>query len=155
MADESWQDRVVGARMSVDSTFDDRVVASSFSRQQWNLLMTAVEFEIVDAEDPESARIVADTDGLDAVLPELDALDQGMAAMTGASGPADDGRFTGGGFLATIKETLGLRDGDGRGVDDVQRAEAVELLQAYAESLQDHLVETGRWEEIRSAAAEK
>ncbi|AKH98024.1 DUF5799 family protein [Halanaeroarchaeum sulfurireducens] len=150
MADESWHDRVVGARMSVDDTFEDRVVASSFSRQQWNLLMTAVEFEIVDAEDPERARIVADTDGLDAVLPELDALDQGMAAMGGSE--SDVGGSAGGGLVDSIKGALGMRD-DGS-VDDTQRAEAVELTQAYADTLQTHLEEQDRWEEIREIATQ-
>jgi hypothetical protein len=149
MTDDSWRGRIVGARMTVDDEFSDRVEASSFSRQQWSLIMTATEFELRDADDPEQARIVANTDNLDAILPELENIEQQMGGMAG--GP--DGGGSGGGLLQTISNALGLGSSDDDGVDESQRAEATELVQAYGDMLQQHLEETGRWEEIRSIAA--
>ncbi|MFB6255890.1 MAG: DUF5799 family protein, partial [Haloplanus sp.] len=58
----NWTDRIVGDRMAVDREFSDRVRASEFSNQEWGLVMTAVDFEIEHAEDPDRARIVADTE---------------------------------------------------------------------------------------------
>jgi hypothetical protein len=149
MTDDSWRGRIVGARMTVDDEFSDRVEASSFSRQQWSLIMTATEFELRDADDPEQARIVANTDNLDAILPELENIEQQMGGMAG--GP--DGGGSGGGLLQTISNALGLGSSDDDGVDESQRAEATELVQAYGDMLQQHLEETGRWEGIRSIAA--
>ena len=149
MTDDSWQDRVVGARMTVDTEFADRVEASSFSRQQWGLVMTATEFEIENADDAENARIVANTDDLDTILPELDAIEQQMGAMGG--GPARE--ESSGGLFGTIADALGFGSDDGDEVDEGQRAEAVDLVQTYAEALQTHLEEQGRWEEIRAVAA--
>lgn len=149
MTDDSWQDRVVGARMAVDTDFEDRVEASSFSRQQWSLIMTAVNFEIRDADDPERARIVANTDQLDAILPELDEIERQMGAMGGEVG----GGSSLGGVFSSITDALGLGNGDGSEGEAAQRDEATELVQEYAERLQAHLEENDRWEEIRSIAA--
>ncbi|MFW6003465.1 MAG: DUF5799 family protein [Halanaeroarchaeum sp.] len=152
MTDDSWRDRLVGARMAVDEAFEDRVAASSFSRQQWSLVMTATTFEIEAADDPERARIVANTDGLDAILPELDEIERQMGAMGG--GGDRDGGTAGGGVLESITSALGLGDGDGSDDDHAaQRAEATELVEAYAAQLQDHLEANGRWESIREMAA--
>lgn len=148
MTDDSWQDRVVGARMAVDTDFEDRIEASSFSRQQWSLIMTAVSFEIRDADDSERARIVANTDQLDAILPELDEIERQMGAMGGEMG----GGSSTGGVLSSIASALGLGNGDGSDGEAAQREEATELVQEYAERLQAHLEEEGRWEEIRSMA---
>ena len=147
MTDDSWRGRIVGARMTVDDEFSDRVEASSFSRQQWSLIMTGTEFELHHADDPERARIVANTDNLDAILPELEKVEQQMGGMAGRRG----GNESGGGVFDTISNALGLGDGDDD-VDESQRAEATELVQAYGDMLQQHLEETGRWEEIRSIA---
>lgn len=149
MTDDSWQDRVVGARMAVDTDFEDRIEASSFSRQQWSLIMTATSFEIRDADDPERARIVANTDQLDAILPELDEIERQMGAMGGEEG----GGSSTGGILSSITDALGLGNGDGSDGEAAQREEATELVQEYAERLQAHLEEADRWEEIRSMAA--
>lgn len=149
MTDDSWRGRIVGARMTVDDEFTDRVEASSFSRQQWSLIMTATEFELQHAGDPERAQIVANTDNLDAILPELENIEQQMGGMAGGSG----GDKSGGGVLAKISNALGLDNGGDDGVDESQRAEAIELVEAYGDMLQQHLEETGRWEEVRSVAA--
>ena len=51
-----WQDLIVGDRMAVDQEFSRRVTESEFSSQQWGLVMTATEFRVEDADDPEHAR---------------------------------------------------------------------------------------------------
>ena len=147
MAD--WTDQIVGDRMAVDQEFASRVGQSRFSRQQWGLIMTAVEFEIERPDDPERARIVADTSKLEHILPELDQVDRQMAAMGGAGGSPGG---SSGGFVSSIKGLLGLDDG---GEDDEQRAAAEALAQEYATELQAHLEAEGRWEQIRQFAAEE
>jgi len=142
-----WQDLIVGARMSVDQQFADRVQASSLSRPQWGLVMTAVDFAFENPEDPEAARIVADTSSLEHVLPEMDNVDQQMGAMGGGGG----GSSGGSGVVGGIKDALGIGGGD----DDNEElaAESRELAQAYADKLQAHLEGEGRFEEVRRAAA--
>lgn len=144
----SWQELIAGARMTVDQEFADRVMESEFSRQQWGLIMTAVEFDIVNPNDPEDARIVADTSKLEHILPELDNLDQAMGAM-GAGGAGAGGR-SGGGLFSDIKNALGM---GGSGDDDERRAAAEALTQEYAVELQAHLESNGQWERIRETAA--
>lgn len=151
MTDDAWRDRIVGARMAVDDEFADRVEASSFSRQQWSLVMTATEFDIEDAEDPERAHIVATTDQLDSVIPELDEIETQMQSMGGGGGQRSGG--SGGGIFSKIKDTLGLQNGSKGSEDDERKREAVQLVGEYAEMLQEYLEERGRWEEIRSIAA--
>jgi hypothetical protein len=142
-----WQDQIVGARMTVDQEFADRVRASSLSRPQWGLVMTAVEFEIRDAEDPEAAAMVADTSKLEHVLPEMANVDDQMNAMAGGSG----GSSSPSGVVGGIKNALGLGGGD----DDNEELaeESTQLAQAYADELQAHLENEGRWDDVRRAAA--
>jgi len=143
-----WQDQIVGARMTVDQEFADRVRASSLSRPQWGLVMTAVEFEIRDAEDPEAAAMVADTSKLEHVLPEMANVDDQMNAMAGGSG----GSSSPSGVVGGIKNALGLGGGD----DDNEELaeESTQLAQAYADELQAHLENEGRWDDVRRAAAD-
>ena len=141
-----WQDRIVGVRMNVDREFSDRVEASSFSRQQWGLVMTATEFEIENPGDADDARIVANTEKLPSVLPEMDRIEEQMGAMGGGSGGSG-----GGGVLGNLKDALGL--GKGGSKDEERAAEARELTQAYADQLQRELENAGRWDEIRNLAA--
>ncbi|MWV64915.1 hypothetical protein GRS48_08800 [Halorubrum sp. JWXQ-INN 858] len=146
-----WTDSIVGDRMTVDREFNERVVASEFTSQEWGLIMTATEFEIEDADDPEQARIVADTSKLPAIMPELENVRSQVAAMGGA--PAGDDRGgSGGGIVAAIKGALGL-GGDG-GPDDEDLAAAERLVGEYADALQAHLEDTGKWERVRVAYQE-
>jgi len=142
-----WQDQIVGERMTVDQEFADRVRASSLSRPQWGLVMTAVEFEIRDADDPEAAAMVADTSKLEHVLPEMANVDDQMNAMAGGSG----GSSSGSGVVGGIKNALGLGGG---GDDNEELAEeSTQLAQAYADELQAHLENEGRWDDVRRTAA--
>jgi hypothetical protein len=152
MAD--WTDRIVGDRMRVDQEFNDRVVASEFSSQEWGLIMTAVEFEIEHPEDPERARIVANTEKLPQVMPELDNIKQQMNAMGGAGGGKSDDSGGSGGLFGSIKSAFGLGGGGGGGSDQQKLAAAEELTQEYADALQQRLESTGKWEQVRATAAE-
>ena len=138
MTDTDWTDRIAGARMTVDKQFTDRVDASSFTNQQWGLVMTAVEFDIEGPDDPETATIVADTSKLPSIMPELDKVGQGGPMAGGAGG----GGGGGGGLLDGVKSALGLSGDDG---EDDRTDEARQLAQAYADELQAELESTGRW----------
>lgn len=138
MSTRAWRDRIVGDRMTVDQEFADAVENSQFSRQQWGLIMTAVEFEIHDPET-DSARLVADTEKLPHVMDELENID----ARTNSMGGADDS----GGIVDSLRGMLGGDDGG-----DEQLAAAERLVGEYADRLQTHLEERGKWDEIRAAA---
>jgi hypothetical protein len=149
MAD--WTDAIVGERMTVDDRFNERVAASRFSSQEWGLIMTATELEIENSDDPEAARIVADTESLPAVMPELEAVRSQVAAMGGAPG-ADD-RGSGGGIVGSILGALGI-EGDDDGPSDEEIEAAERLAQEYADELQAHLEEVGKWEQVRISYTE-
>src|SRR6056297_770248 len=126
---DDWTGRIAGERMAADKQFADRVEASSFSNQQWGLVMTAVEFDIEGPDDPETATIVADTSKLPSIMPELDKVGQGGPMAGGAGG----GGGGGGGLLDGVKSALGLSGDDG---EDDRTDEARQLAQAYADELQ-------------------
>lgn len=146
MADQTWTDLIVGDRMTVDQQFNDRVTASEFTRQEWGLVMTAVEFEIENPEDADDARIVANTSKLEHVMPELDNIKQQMNPMGGGSG-SDSG-----GIISSVKSALGMGESDG--ADEEKTRAAERLTQEYADELQAHLEEKGKWSQIRRAASE-
>ena len=151
MSDSNWTDRFVGDRMAVDQEFNQRVAQSEFSSQEWGMIMTAVELEIEDAEDPEAARLVADTEKLPQVMPALDDVRDQMGAMGGApsGGGGGSSRSSGGdGILGSIKSLLG-----GGGGDERERA-AAELAQEYADQFQERLESQGKWERACAAAAD-
>ncbi|QLG63494.1 DUF5799 family protein [Halorarum salinum] len=142
----NWTDAIVGDRMAVDREFSERVRGSRFSNQEWGLIMTAVEFEIEHADDPERASIVADTSKLSSIVPELEKVSNQMQGMGGAGGDS------GGSVLDGIRGAL---FGDGSSGDDREKQEAAERLsQEYADALQAHLESKGTWEQVRIAYQE-
>jgi len=149
-----WTDAIVGERMTVDNQFNDRVASSRFSSQEWGLIMTATEFEIEHSDDPEDARVVADTSNLSAVMPELKNVRDQVSAMGGA--PTGGGSGGGsGGVLDSIKGALGLGGDGGSDAPSDEEVEAAErLVQEYADELQAHLEEVGKWEQVRIAYQE-
>ena len=152
-----WTDAIVGERMTVDNQFNDRVASSRFSSQEWGLIMTATEFEIEDSNDPENARIVADTSNLPAIMPELKNVRDQVSAMGGApgGGNGDGGSGGSGGVFDSIKGALGLGGSGGGGGPSDEEVEAAErLVQEYAGELQAHLEEVGKWEQVRIAYQE-
>lgn len=139
-----WNDHVVGDRMTVDQEFSERVQSSGFTSQEWGLIMTATDFEI---EDPgtDHAQIVANTENLPQMMPELENVRKQMPS------PGGDGRGnSGGGVLDNLKDALGIGGGDG--VDDERLAEARQLTQEYATEFQNHLEKRGKWEDVQEIA---
>ena len=151
MAD--WQDRIVGDRMTVDNEFSSRIDNSQFTRQEWGLIMTAASFEIKNPDDEGAAEIVANTEELRGMMPEIEKISD-MDPMGG--NPQDDSG-SGGGLLDSIFDAIGLGgDSGGPGGVDEGKLEAAETLVAeYADELQAHLEAQGRWDEIRAIAAEE
>jgi hypothetical protein len=145
----NWNDHVVGDRMTVDQEFSERVRASAFSSQEWGLIMTATEFEI---ENPGSddARIVANTDNLPQMMPELENIRNQMPGGGGGRGGSRGGGGGGGGLFGNIKDALGLDGSDD--VDEARLAEARELTQEYAEKFQQHLEKRNKWERVQELA---
>jgi len=78
-----WTDRIVSERMTVDREFGTRVQSSRFTSQEWSLIMTATEFEIEHPEDTERARLVANTEKVEQILPELENVRSQVGAMGG------------------------------------------------------------------------
>jgi len=155
MGMSDWTDAIVGERMTVDNQFTDRVAASRFSSQEWGLIMTATEFEIENADDSENARIVADTSSLPAIMPELENVRSQVAAMGGSPGGAGGSGGSGGGLVDSIKGALGLGGSGGNdGPSDEELDAAERLVQEYADELQAHLEEVGKWEQVRVAYQE-
>lgn len=142
-----WQDRIVGARMAVDNDYSPRIDNSGFSRQEWGLIMTAVEFDIRDAADDEEAELYADTSNLPEIMPEVENVAQ-MSSM----GAAGNQQSSSGGFVDSVKSALGLGGGSsGGGVDEDRLSEAEELAQGYATELQRYLEQNDSWDEVRAA----
>jgi hypothetical protein len=75
-----------------------------------------------------------------------------VAAMGGATN--DDGGSSGGGLLGSVLGALGLGGSSDDSPSDEELEAAEQLVQAYADELQAHLVEVGRWEQIRIAYQE-
>lgn len=143
-----WTDAIVGDRMTVDQEFAGRVASSEFSTQEWGLIMTATELDIEHADDPDRARIIADTSKVEGIMPELESLDQGMP-MGGGGGRSNGSGV--GGLVGSLKDALGMGDD---GVDEERLAAAERLTQAYADELQSHLETRGKWEQVRLAYRE-
>lgn len=147
MTERAWHDLIVGDRMAVDQEFAQQVSDSQFSRQEWGLIMTAVEFDIEHPEDPERARLVADTSKVADIMPEVERAARMQRQQMGGS--------SGGGFVDSLKDALGFGGGRGvrGGVDQEKVSAAVSLVESYTAELQTHLERQGRWEETRLAAS--
>jgi hypothetical protein len=139
-------EKLAGARMRVDGRFNDRILDSQFSNQEWGLIMTAVEFEIDQPEDPAQARLVANTDNVSAVIGEI-----GDEQPHHPAGPASAGTDSSGGILDRLGDALGI--GESESTDDTEQLEAAEqLATAYADELQAFLKEEGRWTAVCESA---
>lgn len=134
----AWEDLIVAERLEVDRAFQDRIRAAELPNQSWELVMTAVQFEIENPADPDGARLVANTDRLESVLPAMREVEASMGY--------GDARGSGGGLLDRVRSLFG---GSGGG----RRAEAERLADAYAEELEGLLVERGKWEQVCATAA--
>lgn len=139
---------IVGDRMAVDREFSQRVTDSEFSRQEWGLVMTAVEFDIEHPGDDERAKLVADTSKVEQVMPEMESIQSQMNAMGGGQRKKESR-----GIFSSVKDALGL-GGGGNGVDQDRLAAAERLAQEYADELQERLESQGKWKRVRSAVSE-
>jgi len=140
---DDWTATIASERMQIDQEFADRIDASSFNRQQWGLVMTALELDVEDPGAPDAARIVPDMSSVPAILPELDSV--GQPGYGGA--PGGGGGGSGGGIVDSVKGALGLG-----GSDDERLEEATELATEYCERLQQKLESNGRWDDVRRRA---
>lgn len=144
----NWTDAIIGDRMAVDQEFTDRVQASAFSSQEWGLIMTATELEMEQPDDPEQARIVANTENVESVLPELEAINNQMpmGGSPGRDNAADSG------LIGTLKQTLGFGGSESDDAVDEERLAAAEALtQEYADALQEHLEANDKFQQAREA----
>lgn len=149
-----WTDQIVGERMTVDKEFTQDVMNSEFTNQEWDLIMSAVEFEIENPGSPADARIVANTEKVATIVPELDDINAQMQAMGGAPGGGSRDRGSGGsGIVDSVKSALGMGGGGDDEADQERIDAASELAGRYGEELQAHLESKGRWEEICAVAA--
>ena len=154
MTENRWTDRIVGDRMAVDREFTDDVEQSEFSRQEWGLIMTAVEFEIANPGEAD-AELVANTSKLPQIMPELEKLTSQMNSMGGGGRSSGRGGRSSGGFVDSVKGALGLGGGTSGGSADEERlANATALVEAYAGQLQQRLEARGTWDEVQQAARE-
>jgi hypothetical protein len=146
-----WTNKLAGPRMQIDQQFNDRVTNSRFSNQEWGLIMTAVEWRIHEPDDPEAARLEADTSKIEEIIPELDRIKEQM----GASGsPMAGGGQSGGGIGDRIRGMFdSLLDNGSAGSDAERLADAEALVQEYARELQRYLEDREQWDDIREAAA--
>ena len=148
MSDE-WTDRLAGARMQVDKRFSDRVDDSRFTNQEWGLIMTAVEFDIREPADPETAELVAETDQIEDIVPELGRIQEQMG---GSPTPVDSGP-SGGMIIGRLRRYIdGLRTNSRGGNEKQKLSDATELVDEYAVELQLYLEEEGMWADICSRA---
>jgi hypothetical protein len=169
MTDHTWRDRLAGHRMQVDEQFAARVRDSKLTNGEWNLVMTAVEFEI-DGEG-EHARLVADTSKIHSVVPEFENMRQRGPGVSKSRPESVDG------VLDSVRNVLGVdsfgdvvdlepleerldRDLTGAlgldsGTEDDEKVQAaIRLTESYARELQSHLEDRGEWESIREAASQ-
>lgn len=136
---DDWTAMIAGERMEMDQEFADRIEGSSFNRQQWGLVMTALDFEIENPSNPDEARLVPDTSSVPAILPELDNV--GQQGPMGAGSQSSGQR---GGLMESVKGALGL----GGGRDDARLEEATALASEYCDRLQERLESSGRWDSV-------
>jgi hypothetical protein len=148
---DAWTDNLAGARMQVDQQFNDRILDSQFSNQEWGLIMTAVEFDIENPGQPEEATLVADTEDLEQVIPELDKIKQQMG---GSSDPTNQDSSSGllGGRLGKYLDAL--QSSSQSSNHHQQLNNATTLVNEYALELQRFLEAEGRWTDICALAAD-
>jgi len=145
---DDWTDQLAGARMQVDQRYQDVLDASDFSNQEWGLVMTAIDWDIENPEDPEEATLVADKSKLPDIVPELRTIQKEMG---GSPTPVEEGPNTEG-FLGRLRQYVHHLRGDNES-SEKKLGDAEELVDGYTLELQEFLEERGRWEDLCAAAA--
>ena len=163
MTDGTWRDRLAGHRMQVDEQFAPEVRNSPLTNGEWNLVMTAVEFEVEG--QGEHARLTADTSKVESVVPEFEKMRRrgpgGTSERPGSVNGVIDSLTNVLGIDSfddivdlepvgeSLRGSLGLGSSTG---DDEKLQAAIQLTDSYARELQSHLEDRGQWESIREAA---
>jgi len=147
---EQWTDQLAGARMQVDKQFNDRIIQSEFTNQEWGLIMTAVEFEVENPDSPD-AKLVANTDNLPEILPHLEEIEDGMGGPPGGTSQGGSGGVVG----RLGKYLKGFTGGSESGVDEEKLQAATSLVEEYTAELQAFLEEQNRWDKLREQAADQ
>jgi hypothetical protein len=149
-----WTDKLARARIQVDKEFHEAIERSQFTEQEWGLVMTAVEWRVANPTDPDHAKLVAETDNVEDILPQLTRIRRDV--QTAAAGPdAARQRSLAEGFSGWINGFVEMLSRAVSGGSTDSRVEAADALAAeYAERVQDYLERRGRWDDIRQAAAE-
>lgn len=136
-AERRWDDHLIGDRMEVDQKFQSHVENAGLSNQSWELIMRAVQFEIVHDQANDEYTIQTQFDRLDSVLPAVAGAQKWEGELTRQEPEQSSGLFS------KLNELLG-RSKSG----EDYREQAEDLATAYAEELQEHLVERDKWDEI-------
>ncbi len=136
-----WEEIIVAERMAADREFRERVHTSSLSNQAWSLVMMAVEFEVVNAENPDQAHFAVNSENLESVLPAMDEVE----TATGF----DRNQSSRGGLLDTVRSWLG-----DNGSQSERREEAERLAGEYATVLQRQIQQSGKWNAVCEMAAD-
>lgn len=129
---------LIGHRMNADKVFASRVAESRFSRAEWDLIMSIVEFEIDDPSDPETAKLLPVTDDLDDALAATDEI-----PTVNASDPYSAGSPQSESFLDRLTNWIGRFS-----LDDERREKATVLVNEYAATLQGQLRQRDVWDEL-------
>ena len=132
-----WQSTIAAQRLEVDREFHPELEASTLSRQSWELIMTAAEFEITDTEDPAEADLRVNLDRLDSVLSAIKRIE----AEAGGSTPS----------VGLLDRLLGVIRPSQRTSPYAEEAER--LAEEYASRLHEELLRTGQWERVVSMAS--
>lgn len=138
MSERSWKNLIMDDRMTIDQEFAPRIQASPLSQQQWELILVAAEFKVEHPENPEEASIVADTSGFPQITPHLDQLPDWTGQGETTSGVR--------GFLDTIRGLVDFRREEDIKEETLREGES--LAQDYADALESHLRERGKWEKV-------
>lgn len=131
-----WEHEIINERLKVDREFQERVKESVFSPQSWELVMTAVSFEIVESN--EDAHLSPNLDQLSSVLPAIAEIQQRTAGETNEKDHQ--------GIVGRFLRAVGLRHGP----HEIYREEAETLISAYATALEQELRDRKRWDDIVS-----
>lgn len=137
-------ERLIGYRMQADQSFASRVREAGFTSSEWELIMSVVEFEIVDPSTPADAEM----------RPVMDELDKAIAAtdQLSSSNPYEEQPDDGGiaaGFVNSLRGRLGLSESTG-----VDRDKAVMLVSEYAALLEGLLRQESAWADLCKSIAE-
>ena len=138
-ASTHWTDRIIGSRMAVDREFQHHVNNAGLCNQSWELVMRAVEYEIVYDPTIDQYTITPQFDKLESVLPAIAEAESRKGALS-FDGSKENHTS---GIISKFNEIIGRAP---RG--DSYRKQVEKLATEYGRALQAHLEDRDMWEEI-------